>query len=113
MCKIVASASRIEFALTCSDVVSMSRVSKLAVISGADGVSFGSLSVSFGMRVAPTLAPDGHSSDPGALGIGPGLDFYISRVFSKLWAKTCIFVVFVSMSCFLMSSGSESGLLGL
>ena len=38
-------------------VVTMSRVLQLTVIAGADGVSFGVPNESFGMPVAPTLAP--------------------------------------------------------
>ena len=44
------------------------RVLQLAVIFGADVVSFGAKNVSFGMPVASTLVSLGPPSDSGALG---------------------------------------------
>ena len=46
----------------------MSGVLQFTVIWGADVVSFGAQNVSFGMLVAPNLAPWGPSSDAGGLG---------------------------------------------
>ena len=76
-------------------VVAMSRVLRLTVISGADGVSFSSQTVSFGMLVVPTLAPwgtigqfggqEGRRWDPGLDSIDFGTTF--SRRLAVFGAK--------------------------
>ena len=96
---------------------------------GADSVQFGAQNVSFGMLVAPNLAPWGPSSDAGGLGStrketlgGPGLDF--NRFWKDFGAAIWMFlanfgttIVFFGMrvyrSRFLKIFGSESGCLGL
>ena len=50
------------------DAGSTSRVLQFPLNWGADVVKFGAQNVSFGMLVAPNLAPWGPSSDAGGLG---------------------------------------------
>ena len=73
---------------------------------GADSVQFGAQNVSFGMLVAPNLAPWGPSSDAGGLGSTRketlGVQAWISidfgrisgrhlDVFVQLWHNNCLF----------------------
>ena len=79
-----------------------------------DVIKFGAQNVSFGMLVAPNLAPWGPSSDAGGLG---------SRRKAALGFQACISIDFgrisgppfgrVCRSGFLKILGSESGCLGL
>ena len=96
---------------------------------GADIVKFGAQNVSFGMLVAPNLAPWGPSSDAGGLGSTRketlGFQAWISIDFrgdfgAAIWEFLANFgttVVFFGMracwSRFLEILGSESGCLGL
>ena len=106
----------------------MSRVFEFAVSVGADSVKFGAQNVSFGMLVAPNLAPRGPSSDAGGLGSTRketlGVQAWISIDFGRISAPPFGFlanfgitIVFFGMricrSRFLKILGSESGCLGL
>ena len=95
---------------------------------GADVVKFGAHNVSFGMLVAPNLAPWGPSSVAGGLGRtqkeigGPGLDFFrfwkdfgvaIWTFLANFGTTIVFFGMRVCRSRFLKILGSESGCLGL
>ena len=91
----------------CLDAVSTSRVFQFTVNWGADVVKFGAQSVSFGMLVAPNLAPWGPSRDAGGLGSTRkeifGVQAWISIDFGRISGSpfACFWHILAQQLCFL------------